>query len=78
MERAEDRDVVLGRTLAETVELNSPKYLAGAEAKAAVQRAAPDAEKIARSRRLFRIAMMVLFLVLALIAALAWLAERVT
>lgn len=70
-ERAKDRDVVLGRTLAETAELNSPKHIAGAEAGAAVQRSGPDAEKTAQNRRHFRIAMLVLFLVLALIAALA-------
>ena len=39
MERAKDRDVVLGRTLAETAELNSP----------AVQRAGPDAERLPRT-----------------------------
>ncbi len=39
MERAKNRDVVLGRTLAETAELNSPEHLAGAEARAAVHRA---------------------------------------
>ena len=39
VERAKDRDVVLGKTLAETAELNSPEYLAGIEASAAVQRA---------------------------------------
>ncbi len=77
-ERAKDRDVVLGRTLAETAELNSPEHIAGTEARAAVQRAGPDAERIAQNRRRFRIAMLVLFLGLALIAALAWLAERVT
>ncbi len=78
MERAKNRDVVLGRTLAETAELNSPEHLAGAEARAAVQRAGPDAERIAQNRRRFRIAVLVLFLVLTLIAALAWLTERVT
>ncbi len=78
MERANDRDVVLGRTLAERAELNSPEHLAGAEDRAAVQRAGPDAERIAQNRRRFRIAVLVLFLVLALIAALAWLTERVT
>ena len=36
VERAKDRDVVLGRTLAETAELNSPEYLAGVEASAAI------------------------------------------
>ncbi len=78
MERAKDRDVVLGATLAETTELNSPEHLAGAEARTAVQRARPDAERIAQNRRCFRIAVLVEFLVLALIAALAWLTERVT
>jgi len=46
MERTTDRDVVLGRTLAETAELNSPEHLAGAEARAAVQRAGPDRELV--------------------------------
>ncbi len=77
MERAKDRDVVLGGTLAETAELNSPEYLAGAEAKTAVQRAGPNAERIAQNQRRFHIALLVLFLVLALIAALVWLTERV-
>ena len=78
MERAKDRDVVLGRTLAETAKLNSPEHLAEAEARAAVQRAGPDAERIAHNRRRFRIAVLVLFLVLALIGALVLLTERVT
>ena len=69
MERAKDRDIVLGRTLAETAKLTSPEHLAGAEARAAV--------RIAQNRRRFRITVLVLFLVLALIAALAWLTERV-
>jgi hypothetical protein len=38
-ESPKNRDVVLGRTLAKTVELNSPEHLAGAEARAAVHRA---------------------------------------
>jgi predicted nucleic acid-binding Zn ribbon protein len=38
----------------------------------------PDAGKVAQNRRRFRIAVLILFLVLALIAALAWLTERVT
>ena len=78
MERSKDRDVVLGSTLAETAELNSPEHIAGAEARAAVQRAGPNAERIAQNRRRFRKAMLVLLLVLALIAALAWLTEQVT
>ena len=58
MERANDRDVVLGRTLAGTAGLNSPEHLAGAEAGAAMQRAGPDAERIAQNRRRFRIAVL--------------------
>ena len=78
MERSKDRDVVLGSTLAETADLNSPEHIAAAAARAAVQRAGPNAERIAKNRRRFRKAMLVLFLGLALIAVLAWLAERVT
>ena len=74
-ERAKDRDVVLGRTLAETAELNSPKHIAGTEARGAVQRAGPDAERIAQNRRRFRIAMLVLFLGLALIACAFYLID---
>ncbi len=76
--RAKDRDVVLGRTLAETAELNSPGYLAGVEASAAVQRARPGAESIARNRRWFRIAVLILFRFLASIIAAIWLAEWAT
>ncbi len=76
VERAEDRDVVLGRTLAETAELNSPEYLAGIEASAVVQRVRPGAESIARNRRRFRIAVLILFLFLAAMIAATWLAER--
>ncbi len=75
MERSKDRDVMLGRTLAETAELNSPEHLAGAEARAVVRRAGPNAERIAQKRRRFRKAMLVLC---SGVAALAWLAERVT
>lgn len=39
MESPKIWDVVLGRTLAKTAELNSPEHLAGAEARAAVHRA---------------------------------------
>jgi len=46
MERAKDRDVVLGRTLGETAELNSPEHIAVTEARAAVQRAGPDRELV--------------------------------
>ncbi len=76
VERAKDRDVVLGKTLAETAELNSLEYLAGIEASATVQRARPDAESIARNWRRFRIAVLILFLFLASIIAAIWLAER--
>ena len=71
-------DVVLGRTLAETAELNSPEYLAEVEASGAVQRARPGAESIARNRRWFRIAELILFLFLASIIAAIWLAEWAT
>ncbi len=66
---------MLGRTLAETAELNSPEYLAGVEASAAVQRARPGAESITRNRRWFRIAELILCLFLASIIAAIWLAE---
>ena len=69
---------MLGRTLAGTAELNSPEYLAGVEASAAVQRARPGAESIARNRRWFRIAELILFLFLASIIAAIWLAEWAT
>ena len=69
---------MLGRTLVETTELNSPEYLAGVEASAAVQRARPGAESIARNRRRSRIAVLILILFLALIIAAIWLAERAT
>ncbi len=52
--------------------------LAGIEASAAVQRARPDAESIARNWRRFRIAVLILFLFLASIIAAIWLAERAT
>ncbi len=78
MDGAKGRDIVLGGTLAETAELNSPEFIAGAEASAAVQRACRDAEHIARNRRRFRIGVLIMVMVLALIGTAAWLAERVT
>jgi hypothetical protein len=75
-DRTKERDVVLGKTLAETALLNSPEYIAGAEASAAVRRAARRAEPIARSRRHFRVAMLIMIIVLALTGAVAWLTER--
>jgi hypothetical protein len=75
-DRTKERDVVLGKTLAETALLNSPEYIAGAEASAAVRRAARRAEPIARSRRHFRVAMLIMIIVLALTVAVAWLTER--
>ncbi len=78
MVHAKDQDGALGNTLAETAELNSPEQLAGVKAGEAVQRAQPDAERITQNRRGFRIAMLVLFLVLASVVALAWLTGRIT
>ena len=71
-----DWDVVLGKTLAETARLNSPEYIAAAEASAAVQRVARRAEPTARSRRHFRVAVLVMIHVLALTVAVAWLTAR--
>ena len=75
---AKNRDVVLGRTLAETAELNSPEYIAGAEASAAVRRASRDAEPTARSWRRFRIAVSIIVMILALTGAAVWLTERMS
>ncbi len=58
--------------------LEGQSLLAGIEASAAVQRARPGAESIARNRRRFRIAVLILFLFLASIIAAIWLAERAT
>ncbi len=78
MDPIKHRDVVLGKTLAETSLLNSPEYIAGAEASAAVRRAARRAEPIARSRRHFRIAALITIIVLASTVIVAWLVERMT
>ena len=75
-DNSKDRDVVLGKTLAETSRLNSPEYIAAAEASAAVQRVARRSEPTARSRRHFRVAVLVMILVLALTVAVAWLTAR--
>jgi predicted anti-sigma-YlaC factor YlaD len=75
-DRTKERDVVLGKTIVETALLNSPEYIAGAEASAAVRRSARRAEPIARSRRYFRVSVLIMIIVLALIAAVAWLMER--
>lgn len=72
MDSAKDMDVVLGRTLAETAELNSPEYIAGAEASAAVERACREADPTTRNRRRFRIAVLIMVMVFALTAAAAW------
>ncbi len=76
MDGAKDRDIVLGRTLVETAELNSPEYIAGAEASAAVQRACRDAEPNARNGRWFRIAVLIMVMILAVAGAAVWLMER--
>ncbi len=78
MDSAKDRDVVLGRTLAETSELNSPEYIAGAAASAAVRRACRDAEQTARNWRRFRIAVLIIVMVLTLTGTAAWLTERMS
>ncbi len=78
MDSAKDRDVVLGGTLAETAELNSPEYIAGTEASAAVRRACRDAEQTARNWRRFRIAVLIIVMVLALTGTAAWLTERMS
>ncbi len=75
-DHTKDRDIVLGKTLAETALLNSPEYIAGAEASAAVQRAAQRAKPTARSRRQIRVAVLVMIIILALTVAVAWLTER--
>ena len=78
MDSAKNRDVVLGGTLAETAELNSPEYIAGSEASAAVRRACRDAEQTAPNWRRFRIAVLVIVGVLALTGAAAWLTDRMS
>jgi hypothetical protein len=78
IDSAKDRDVVLGRTLAETAELNSPEYIAGADASAAVRWACQDAEQTARNRRRFRITVLIIVMVLALTGTAAWLTERMS
>ena len=75
---AKNRDVVLGRTLAETAELNSPEYIAGAEASAAVRRASRDAEPTARSRRRFGIAVLIIVMILAVTGTAVWLTARMS
>ena len=75
---ARNRDVVLGRTLAETAELNSPEYIAGTEASAAVRRACRDAEQTPRNWLRFRVAVLIIVMVLALTGAAAWLTERMS
>ena len=72
MDRTKDRDVVLGKTLAETALSNSPEYIAGAEASAAVQRVARRAEPTAQSRRHFRVVVLMIIIVLALTLAVAY------
>ncbi len=78
MDSAKDRDIVLGRTLAETSELNSPEYIAGAEASAAVRRTCRNAEQTARNWRRFRIAVLIIAMVLTLTGTAAWLTERMS
>ncbi len=68
------RDIVLGRNLAETQVLNSPEYIAGTEAAAAVKRATGDRSQApAANRRRFRRALLAMFVVMALVGVSAWL-----
>ena len=69
-----DRDVVLGRNLAETQVFNSPEYIAGSEAAAAVKRAtAARSQAPAANRRRFRRTLLAMFVVMALVGVSAWL-----
>ncbi len=69
-----DRDIVLGRNLAETQVLNSPEYIAGTEAAAAVNRAtAAQSQRTAANRRRFRRVLLATFVIMALVGVSAWL-----
>ena len=69
-----DRDIVLGRNLAETQVLNSPEYIAGTEAAAAAKRAMTDRSRApAAYRRRFRRALLAMFVVVVLVGVSAWL-----
>ena len=50
-DHARDRDIVLGRNLAETQVLNSPEYIAGTGAAAAVKRATAARPRTAVAKR---------------------------
>ena len=69
-----DREIVLGRNLAGTQDLDSPEYIAGTEAAAAAKRATtawPQAP--AANRRRFRRALLAMFVAMALVGVSAWL-----
>jgi len=69
-----DRDIVLGRNLAETQVLNSPEYIAGIEAAAAAKRAMTARSRApAAYRRRFRRALLAMFVVVVLVGVSAWL-----
>ena len=70
------RDVVLGRTLAETALLNSPKHITGIEASAAVQRAGRKTKT--HTGRGNRIALLVFAMFAVLIGTAVWLIARVS
>ena len=73
-DHSRDRDIVLGRNLAETQVLNSPEYIAGTEAAAAVKRAmAAQPQTTAAKRRWFQRALLAMFFVMALVGVSAWL-----
>ncbi len=69
-----DRDIVLGRNLAETQVLNNPEFIAGTEAAAAVKRAAAaQAQTTAANPPRFQRALLANFVVMALVGVSAWL-----
>ena len=69
-----DRDIVLGRTLAETQFLNSPEHIAATEAAAAVKRATvARSQTTPAKRRRFRRALLATFVVIAIVGVSAWL-----
>jgi hypothetical protein len=73
-DNSRERDIVLGRNLAETQVLNSPEYVAGTEAAAAVKRAtAARSQTPAANRRRFRRALLAMLVVMALVGVSAWL-----
>jgi hypothetical protein len=73
-ERARRLEPVLGRSLAETQQLNDPRHHAAREAAGTVQRRLAERRQARPGRRL-GVAMAVLLVLLGSIAALLWLLE---